>query len=51
MYRKCVKTSYEHKIRDSEEEFSIDEYEVFQIVPVTTNPKKKKWSILSSSVL
>ncbi|CAB5392731.1 unnamed protein product [Rhizophagus irregularis] len=46
---RCVKTSYEHKIRDSEDEFSIDEYEVFQIVPITTNPKRKKWSILSSS--
>ncbi|RGB36835.1 hypothetical protein C1646_696264 [Rhizophagus diaphanus] len=46
---RCVKTSYEHKIRDSEDEFSIDEYEVFQIVPVTANPKRKKWSILSSS--
>ncbi|GES98319.1 carbohydrate-binding module family 13 protein [Rhizophagus clarus] len=46
---RCVKTSYEHAIRESEEEFSIDEYEVFQIIPVTTNPKRKKWSILGSS--
>ena len=51
MYCKCVKTSYERKIRDTEEAFSIDEYEVFQIVPATNNPRRKKWAILSSSVI
>ncbi|CAG8550786.1 3275_t:CDS:2 [Funneliformis caledonium] len=44
---RCVQTSYEDKIRDDEEEFSIDEYEVFQISPFVTSTKSK-WSILRS---
>jgi len=51
MYCKCVKTSYERKIRDTEQAFSIDKYKVFQIDPITNNPRRKKWDILSSSVI
>jgi hypothetical protein len=31
---RCVKTSYERKIRESEDYFSVDEYEVFQVVRI-----------------
>ncbi|GES77040.1 hypothetical protein GLOIN_2v1624336 [Rhizophagus clarus] len=31
---RCVKTSYERKIRESEDYFSVDEYEVFQVIRI-----------------
>ncbi|CAG8435126.1 11384_t:CDS:2 [Funneliformis mosseae] len=33
-YCRCVKTSYEYKIRESEDYFSVDDYEVFQVVRI-----------------
>ena len=37
----CVKTSYEKSIMESTEHFSVDEYEVFELVrePILPSPK------------